>query len=101
MENKKDLTIITKNSSNIVSNNSPTSSSTSSQQTTNTLSPNTTKKSVVTEASNSLKVTKPISALDKATFPFPCYLEMVMNFFPFSLRCIAISREQNISDTII
>jgi hypothetical protein len=94
MENKTDLTIITKNSSNILSNTSPTSSSTSSQQTTNTLSPNTTKKSVVTEASNSLQVTKPISALDKATFPFPCYLEMVMNIFFFSLRCIAISREK-------
>ena len=83
LENKTDLTIITRNSSNIVSNNSPTSSSTSSQHTTNTLGPNTTKESVVTEASNSLKVTKPISALDKATFPFPCYLEMVMNLFFF------------------
>ena len=77
--NKTDLRIITINSSN----STPTSSSTLSQQTTNTLSSNTTKKNVVAEASNSLKATKPISALDKATFPFPCYLEMVMNFYFF------------------
>ena len=60
------------------SNNSIPSPTSSSNK--DTSSPKITEQST-TIAVETADTTKPISALDKATFPFPCYLEMVRSIF--------------------
>ena len=64
-------------STNNGSNNSITSSTSSSNK--DTSIPTITEQTSTTPAGMA-NSTKPISALDKATFPFPCYLEMVSFF---------------------
>ena len=71
-------------STNNGSDNSITSSTSSSNK--DTSIPTITEQTSTTPAGMA-NSTKPISALDKATFPFPCYLEMV-SFFLKKEKCI-------------
>ena len=71
-------------STNNGSNNSITSSTSSSNK--DTSIPTIIEQTSTTPAGMA-NATKPISALDKATFPFPCYLEMV-SFFLKKEKCI-------------
>ena len=80
IQTKKSTTNASKNRPGISSlnNNSTSSSSTISSTTTKASSKNST--AVSEMSSTSSRTTKPVSVLDKATFPFPCYLEMVKKF---------------------
>ena len=85
-------------STNNGSNNSITSSTSSSNK--DTFIPTITEQTSTTPTGMA-NATKPISALDKATFPFPCYLEVVSIFSSLvKEKCIIAQSDYAHSNTL-